>query len=221
MGNNIDVVGMTEEEALKAESYFKNKDMALEWGSGGSTLYFSQLVKKYISIEHDIKWYDNIKSKIEENVELYCISLDGSIGYNNNSWWDSGDANKNEKIDDIEKNIFGILEGTKAWWDSGGKNEIQEKDGKIYWKTRGGEDWRRYLSYILKPFDLSYKNYDVVLVDGRARAVCAYVAKDLLKDGGHLLVHDFNHREYYHGILKYYEIVDTAGSLAILIKKEK
>jgi len=49
--------------------------------------------------------------------------------------------------------------------------------------------------------------------------MCAYMAKYLLKDDGYLLFHDFNNRPYYHGILKYYEIVDSVETLVVLVKK--
>ena len=62
----IDEVGMSEKEAIKAEHYVKGKTKMLEWGSGGTTLYFPQMIDKYVSIEHDKKWYDIIKSKIHK-----------------------------------------------------------------------------------------------------------------------------------------------------------
>ncbi len=49
-----------------------NKTM-LEWGAGGSTLFFSKYVKKYISIEHDEGWYNEVKAKIGDNVELHHV----------------------------------------------------------------------------------------------------------------------------------------------------
>ena len=80
------------------------------------------------------------------------------------------------------------------------------KDGITYWNTRGHFDWHCGMDYITKPYELEHKEYDVVLVDGRCRAMCAYVALDLLKPGGILLFHDFIPRKYYHGILKYYDV---------------
>ena len=38
----------------------------LEWGSGGSTLYFSSFVEKYYSIEHDKDWYEKVSEQIKE-----------------------------------------------------------------------------------------------------------------------------------------------------------
>ena len=201
--SNIGVdFSMSDSEIVKSEEYLNNKDKVLEWGAGGSTLYFSNIVSSYVSIEHDKLWYNKLTSQINDNVELLYVPT------------------HDEKFDDkLDKNAFDILRGDESWYKKNGNKEIYEKDGKTHWTTRGKIDWHCYLDYIRKPLELSYRNYDVVFVDGRARAMCAYVAKDLLKDDGYLLFHDFNNRGYYHGILKYYEIVDMDGTLAILIKK--
>jgi len=45
--------------------YLNKDDIFLEWGSGNSTLYFSELVKQVISIEHDKDWINNIQIAID------------------------------------------------------------------------------------------------------------------------------------------------------------
>lgn len=59
------------------QKYINSEDIFLEYGSGSSTLYFSGLVKKLISIEHDIDYYRKIQTTIEtfnaDNIELYHI----------------------------------------------------------------------------------------------------------------------------------------------------
>ena len=52
------------------EKYLSPETIMLEYGSGGSTLYFSKFVKEYYSIEHDKKWYDEIKIKISDNDKI-------------------------------------------------------------------------------------------------------------------------------------------------------
>jgi hypothetical protein len=60
------------------EKYLNKDDIFLEWGSGNSTLYFSGLVKKVISIEHDKDWINNIQIAVDnyniENIELNYIA---------------------------------------------------------------------------------------------------------------------------------------------------
>ena len=88
-----------------------------------------------------------------------------------------------------------------------------EIDGKTYWNTRDGFDWHCGIDYIRKPFELEHRDYDVVIVDGRCRVMCAWAATFLLKDGGYLLFDDFQNRTYYHGILKWYEVVDAIAEI--------
>ena len=198
---NISSVGMEHSEALKAEQYIKGKSKMLEWGGGGSTLYFPKLVENYVSIEHSQEWYENLKPQLLNNVEFYYVPL------------------HKEKFDDeLDLNAMDLLQGTEEWYSQHG-SELHTVDGRIHWDTRGRFDWHCGIDYIKKPLELSYRDYDVILVDGRCRAMCAYMAKYLLKDDGYLLFHDFNNRPYYHGILKYYEIVDSTETLAVLVKK--
>jgi len=52
-----------------------------EYGSGNSTLFFSKLVKKVVSVEHNRKWYEALKSKLPENVELIFEKLEYDAEY--------------------------------------------------------------------------------------------------------------------------------------------
>ena len=59
--------------------------------------------------------------------------------------------------------------------------------------------------------------FDLVLVDGRFRVACALHGAALLAPGGHLLVHDFWPRAAYQGpLLRHFEVVGSAGTLALL-----
>jgi|GEM_PF-6158693 len=58
-----------------------------EFGSGGSTLFFSKYCKQYISIEHDKKWYDQISEVIfknTHNVDYQYVKVDSSVEPLNN-----------------------------------------------------------------------------------------------------------------------------------------
>lgn len=56
---------------FKSLEYLKNildKDMLVfEYGSGGSTIFLSSKVKKVISIEHDINWYERLNVILNNN----------------------------------------------------------------------------------------------------------------------------------------------------------
>jgi hypothetical protein len=68
---------MHEKEYKFLEKFLTPDDILLEWGSGNSTIYYSGIVKKLISIEHDIYYYDQIKKTIDvydiKNVDLIHI----------------------------------------------------------------------------------------------------------------------------------------------------
>lgn len=68
---------MFESEYRFIEKFLNKKDIFLEWGSGDGTIYFSGLVKKMISIEHDIDYYNILKKNIDayniKNIELYHV----------------------------------------------------------------------------------------------------------------------------------------------------
>ena len=64
---------MTKTEYTFLLNLLNKNDIMLEYGSGSSTLYFGPHVKKYISIEHDFKWFEKIKQKIGTNVSIYHV----------------------------------------------------------------------------------------------------------------------------------------------------
>lgn len=131
-------------------------DTMLEWGSGGSTIEFSPLVKKYYSIEHIEKWHqqvgDAIKSKNYLNTNCHLI------------------------VPDYPRTI-----PTK---------------------------YREFKSYIEKPTEFNTK-FDKVLIDGRGRQYCAaYILRHLVPSSI-IFIHDFWERPAYHGVLKWYNEVDS------------
>lgn len=69
---------MHEHEYKFIEKYLNKNDTLLEYGSGNSTLYFSGIVDKVISIEHDIDWINSLKKVINaydiKNIELHHIA---------------------------------------------------------------------------------------------------------------------------------------------------
>jgi hypothetical protein len=68
-------VWMTNEEINTIRKYLKPTDIMLEWGSGGSTLYFSHFVDYYYSIEHDTEYYNSIEDEIfnRNNIVLKLV----------------------------------------------------------------------------------------------------------------------------------------------------
>jgi len=58
--------------------YLDPSDIMLEWGAGGSTLYFSKYVKEYHSIEHSPKYYQQLVNEVADNTHLYLCEANAS-----------------------------------------------------------------------------------------------------------------------------------------------
>ena len=103
-------------------------------------------------------------------------------------------------------------------------NKVRIENDILFRVCRDGRDWHEYINYINFPTTLN-KTYDVILIDGRARPNCAFIALSLLKKDGVVVVHDFKGtkeeggRWYYQGILHYYDIIDSGDSLVVLKPK--
>ncbi len=53
-----------------------NKELTIfEFGSGNSTLFFAERVKKVVAVEHNKEWYDLVKSKMPTNVSIHLKNL--------------------------------------------------------------------------------------------------------------------------------------------------
>jgi len=54
----------------------------LEWGSGGSTVYFPnkfRFIKSWLSYEHDPGWYHVVRKQVSKKVELKLVSLNDYV----------------------------------------------------------------------------------------------------------------------------------------------
>jgi hypothetical protein len=66
---------MSQEEIDSILSFLSKDDIMLEYGCGGSTMFFPQYVKEYHSIESDPEWADLVKKNMPENVELHTVPI--------------------------------------------------------------------------------------------------------------------------------------------------
>lgn len=65
-GQDISFPWMSKDEAALVTSYLRPNMSVLEWGAGGSTIYFSPMVRKWESIEHNPAWADRVRREVEE-----------------------------------------------------------------------------------------------------------------------------------------------------------
>lgn len=99
-----------------------NKEMKVfEYGSGGSTIYFSRKVEQVISVEHNQEWYSSLKIKLKElginNVKLDLVfpekinSLASrAIKSQSSPIWENYDFTKYvNSINSYENNYFDLI----------------------------------------------------------------------------------------------------------------
>ena len=91
------------------------------------------------------------------------------------------------------------------------------------WQRKEDSTFLNYAEYVCFPYKFN-KQFDKILIDGRARVSCAIMALNLIKTEGIVFIHDFWHhtRKRYHTLLNYYSVHDSekTGSGIIALKKK-
>ena len=161
----------------------------LEWGCGGSTLTFSREVKNYVSIEHNLDWYIEVQKTIKENglnnIDFHLVDVSKEVPTAKKSFYDKWAKELQE------------LSKTKT-------NNIPDLDYCIYPKNRFV--FHEYIDWVDK---LETKIYDFVLIDGRARADCAFKILNYIDDNSIVFIHDYYPRAQYQVVTEYYDVIDS------------
>ena len=83
------------------------------------------------------------------------------------------------------------------------------------------EDWNKY-SDVIRTIDKNISSkLDVVLIDGRFRAVCCLKCFDVVSNDCLIIFDDFVIREFYHIVLDYYDIVNITEDAHMVVLKKK
>ena len=194
--------------------YIKNDSIMLEYGSGGSTLYFPKFVKKFYSIEFVTEFYKKIQSELEEkfnynNVYCYCVEPTQFRGTEPLSVRECDITNKQYKK-------------LKEKYPHHTEHSI-----KRYWQFRDHVDFID---------TIGLEKIDVALIDGRARGMCATKVAEYMDGTGIIFMDDFFGRsnEYFgptekEDFLKMFDLVETlyrndsigrgTGQMAVFRKK--
>lgn len=140
--------------------------------------------------------------------------------------WGSGGSTQH--FSKLVKRIYSI-ENNKEWY-SKVSETLQEVDNATLYYIPGEpsstfyhqstyEDYREYIDAIEVPNE----QFDLILVDGRARRLCAYKALEYLKQDGVLVIHDWCERPPYWCVQDYYDVLekidDTPQTIAIFKPK--
>lgn len=164
------------------ESFLEPYHTMLEWGSGHSTIRFSQQVAEYYSIEHDKEWYDKIKAQVGSNVHYFYV--------------------KGVKFPGPEERRAPSYKSTR--WHQPATN----------WHMLGGSLRDKQFYNYIRAVKLMEQVFDIVFIDGRARCECAKMVIPFIHPKTLIFFHNWN-RQHYHIILKQYELIKRAQTMAM------
>ena len=64
---------MSQQEINTIIKHLNSDDIMLEYGCGGSTVFFCDYVKEYYSIEHNRSWYQKMLKQKKKNTTLFYV----------------------------------------------------------------------------------------------------------------------------------------------------
>lgn len=154
------------------QKYLKPDDILLEWGSGNSTIYFSGIVQKVISVEHDERWYNKIKGVVEQfdiaNIEQYNIKAHtpDPIPCRYEQFKDYIEFPKKEKL------VFNkvLIDGRARKYCAKSIVDYINEDCVIFIHDFNREDYRKTLKY-----------YDPIEIITEGQGIAALKKKDVIE----------------------------------------
>lgn len=119
------------------EKRIHNNMVVFEYSCGNSTLWWASRIKNLISCEHDQAWYEKMKQKIPQNVELCHINLEYGGNYSKKI------AEYNKKYDII------IIDGRDRV--NCAKNSLSaiKEDGVFIWDNSDRDSYKEGYDYLL------------------------------------------------------------------------
>lgn len=170
---------MMESAELDVINAFLRPDAIMfEYGSGGSTRYFSERVRRLVSAEHSAEWLKVVEEQCADLENLKLVTA----APNRAAWEELGCTG----VGIFEKQIqFG-------------------EDMRVTFGTNLDVRWREattdqrlavFGSYVDLIAQAGEPRFDVVLVDGRVRGECAIAALPYLDERSVVIIHDWNLEE--------------------------
>ena len=200
-------------------SFLNKESVMLEYGGGGSTIFFSQYVGKLYTVENDAAFVSDLNLKLIQhnrtNVKVRHVLPDKSIAVGSVKSLDEPNSpylkylqamKGGDHFDDpdqrYQRGKVHWLAHSPADGSQTGfpwiKNTPSSSGGlrhgwcsKCYTKFKG--DWETHGTYLrtIETLETTPVLFNFILCDGQARAACAFVASEWLAPGGIIALHDF------------------------------
>jgi hypothetical protein len=102
-----------------------------EYGSGNSTIWWAEHVKKIVSCEHDQKWFNKLKPDIPENVEYTHIDLSSPANYEtaalkNGNKFDVIVIDGRNRVNCARSSLVQLKDNGVVIWDNSDRKEYEK-----------------------------------------------------------------------------------------------
>jgi hypothetical protein len=109
----------------------KKQMIMLEYGSGNSTLFYSQFVSKVYAVEHDAEWVQELTSKLPSNVLLMHKPLDyggvyAAAAHDTNEKFDVIIVDGRDRVNCIRQSIANLSDDGVMVLDDSERDEYKE-----------------------------------------------------------------------------------------------
>jgi SAM-dependent methyltransferase len=139
-----------------------------EFGCGNSSLWWSSFAKEVVSVDHDPGWIERLRRSKPDNLQLiHC-----------------GQSSDHPTIPSEFVDAFNEI------------IDIQPRSGNLGHDVGHGLNCADFIAYAMVLLRWPRNYFDVIVVDGMARSLCAYIAGQCVKPSG-IIVFDNSDRWQY------------------------
>jgi len=150
----------------------KKEHRVLEYGCGYSSLFFKNRVQELYTVEHDPAWANLLKEH-NNSLDIKLAEKDSEIHH--------------DGMTQVQNYLLQIPPATMN------NHESDYKHGLLN---------NEFAGYASRIFDRPDKHFDIIIIDGMARSLCAMLAVDKIKDDGYIIV-DNSDRWHYNFIQRH------------------
>lgn len=150
-----------------------------EFGTGYSTLWWSHHVAEVVGVEHSAEWVQKVRDRCPSNVDLRHVAIDAPL---------------EDRFQPLIDPFF--------------EQGLEPEEGEDYaWSLHNGFLTRPFLAYASELLRFPSGYFDVIVVDGMARVLTAWLAAQRIKEAGFILFDNSDKAEYRVG----YDVLRQAG----------
>jgi hypothetical protein len=140
----------------------------LEYGSGYSSLFYKDKVKELLSVEHDKEWAVKITNE-HPGLEIHVVEQGESA------------------IDISEKPFYAFRET---------QSKLAPRSNHVEHDIKHGLANEEFAAYASMIYAKPKGYYDIVVVDGMARGLCAWYAADMISKNGFIILDNSDRCQY-------------------------